>query len=60
LKGRRESEDNEHLTFDDAIKEFKDIIRLSDQATKGVVDVKKKIDRRGSTGGQSELRWIHD
>ncbi|KAL6306065.1 peptidase family C50-domain-containing protein [Sparassis latifolia] len=41
LKGRRENQDDEHLAFDDAIGELKEIIRLSDEGTKGAANIKK-------------------
>ncbi len=41
LKGRREGQEDEHLTYDDAVKELQDIIRLSDEGTRQAVDVKK-------------------
>ncbi|KAG1775528.1 peptidase family C50-domain-containing protein [Suillus placidus] len=40
LKGRRESDEDEHLTFDDAVKELAEIIRLSDQGTRNAVNVR--------------------
>jgi separase len=40
LKGRRETEDDEHLTFQDAIAELREIIRLSDESTKSAIHVK--------------------
>lgn len=40
LKGRRETEDDEHLTFDDALNELKQIIALSNQGTREAVHVK--------------------
>ncbi|KAG2136721.1 peptidase family C50-domain-containing protein [Suillus clintonianus] len=40
LKGRRESDGDEHLTFDDAVKELAEIIRLSDQGTRNAVNVR--------------------
>ncbi|KAG2038447.1 peptidase family C50-domain-containing protein [Suillus americanus] len=40
LKGRRESDEVEHLTFDDAVKELAEIIRLSDQGTRNAVNVR--------------------
>ncbi|KAG1731550.1 peptidase family C50-domain-containing protein [Suillus lakei] len=40
LKGRRESDEDEHLTFDDALKELAEIIRLSDQGTRNAVNVR--------------------
>ncbi|KAK7020489.1 cysteine peptidase C50 [Favolaschia claudopus] len=40
LKGRRDDDEDEHLTFDDAIREFNDIVRLSDEGTRGAVHVK--------------------
>lgn len=41
LKGRRDSEDDEHLTFDDALSELRDIIHMSDESTRQAVNVKK-------------------
>ncbi|KAG0699186.1 peptidase family C50-domain-containing protein [Suillus ampliporus] len=40
LKGRRESDEHEHLTFDDAVRELAEIIRLSDQGTRNAVNVR--------------------
>ena len=40
LKGRRETEEDEHLTFDDAMNELKQIITLSNQGTRQAVHVK--------------------
>lgn len=42
LKGRRDggAGDEEHLTFEDAINEFEEIIRLSDQGTKNAINIK--------------------
>ncbi|KAI0266095.1 peptidase family C50-domain-containing protein [Gloeopeniophorella convolvens] len=40
LKGRRETEDDEHLAFEDAISELREIIRLSDESTKSAINVK--------------------
>jgi separase len=40
LKGRRESDEDEHLTFDDALDELREIIRLSDEGTRRAVHVK--------------------
>lgn len=40
LKGRRESDGEEHLTFDDAVKELAEIIRLSNQGTRNAVNVR--------------------
>lgn len=42
LKGRRESEDDEHLTFDDALKELRCIIDDSNDSTKRAVNVKNE------------------
>jgi separase len=57
LKGRRESEDDKHLTFDDAIKEFKEIIALNDESTKRAVNVNKHDKRARSDwwAGRSAL-----
>ncbi|KAI8971333.1 peptidase family C50-domain-containing protein [Trametes punicea] len=41
LKGRREGQEDEHLTYDDAINELQDIIRLSDEGTRQAANVKK-------------------
>lgn len=40
LKGRRETEEDEHLTFQDAIVELREIIHLSDESTKSAISVK--------------------
>jgi separase len=40
LKGRRETEEDEHLTFEDAIAELREIVRLSDESTKSAIHVK--------------------
>jgi separase len=40
LKGRRESDEDEHLTFDDTLDELKEIIRLSDEGTRRAMHVK--------------------
>lgn len=40
LKGRRETEEDEHLTFEDATVELREIIRLSDESTKNAINVK--------------------
>ena len=40
LKGRRETEEDEHLTFDDALNELKQIITLSNQGTRRAIHVK--------------------
>lgn len=41
LKGRRESEEDEHLTFEDALTELKAIISESDQGTRAAIHVRK-------------------
>jgi separase len=48
LKGRREGEADEHLTFDDAIKEFNEIIHLNDEATKRAAHLNKNDKRARS------------
>lgn len=40
LKGRRETEEDEHLTFQDAIAELREIVRRSDESTKSAISVK--------------------
>lgn len=45
LKGRREGEDDEQLGFADAVDELGEIIRLSDEATRGAVNVDKDCKR---------------
>ncbi|KAK0220404.1 cysteine peptidase C50 [Armillaria fumosa] len=45
LKGRRDGEGSEeHLTFEDAITEFQDIIRASNETTKAAVNIKPNDD----------------
>ncbi|KAJ7741576.1 cysteine peptidase C50 [Mycena maculata] len=46
LKGRREDEEDEHLTFEDALREFTDIVRLSDEGTRGAAHVKDDAETR--------------
>ena len=41
LKGRREGQEDEYLTYEDAIKELQETIRLSHESTRQAVDVKK-------------------
>jgi separase len=45
LKGRRETEEDEHLTFQDAITELREIVRLSDESTKSAISVKGQDQR---------------
>lgn len=40
LKGRRETEEDEHLTFDDALNELRQIITLSNKGTRQAIHVK--------------------
>ena len=49
LKGRRETEEYEHLTFQDAISELREIIRLSDESTKSAISVKGQDQRARAT-----------
>ncbi|KAI0029237.1 peptidase family C50-domain-containing protein [Vararia minispora EC-137] len=42
LKGRRESEEDEHLTFQDALDELTEIVRLNDETTRQAVHVRKQ------------------
>ncbi|KAF7338167.1 Cysteine peptidase C50 [Mycena venus] len=46
LKGRRDDEEDEHLTFEDALREFNDIVRLSDEGTRGAVHIKDDPEAR--------------
>ncbi|KAJ6630611.1 peptidase family C50-domain-containing protein [Mycena sp. CBHHK59/15] len=46
LKGRRDNEEDEHLTFEDALREFKDIVKLSDDGTRGAVHIKDDPEAR--------------
>lgn len=48
LKGRRETIDDEHLTFDHAIAELNDIIRLSDEGTKQAASVRNDRETRAA------------
>ncbi|KDQ52064.1 hypothetical protein JAAARDRAFT_40451 [Jaapia argillacea MUCL 33604] len=45
LKGRRDNEDDEHLTFDDAMAELREIIRLSDESAKRASVVRLSEDK---------------
>lgn len=57
LKGRNAMEDEEHLTFEDAIAELKEIIRLSDVSAKQAIHVKAddKEARAGWWADRTEL-----
>ncbi|KAF7363579.1 Cysteine peptidase C50 [Mycena sanguinolenta] len=46
LKGRRDDDEDEHLTFEDALREFNDIVKLSDEGTRGAVHVKDDPEAR--------------
>ncbi|KAI0700451.1 peptidase family C50-domain-containing protein [Cytidiella melzeri] len=48
LKERRESEVEEYLSFDDALVELREIIRLSDEGTKEAANVKNNRDARAA------------
>jgi separase len=45
LKGRRETEEDEHLTFQDAVGELREIVRLSDESTQTAINVKGQDQR---------------
>lgn len=49
LKGRRDDgtgdEEDEHLTFEDALGELREIVRLSDEGTRGAVHIKDEASR---------------
>lgn len=45
LKGRRETEEDEHLTFQDAIAELREIVRMSDESTKSAISVRGQDQR---------------
>ena len=57
LKGRREGQEDEHLTYEDAINELKEIIRLSDEGAQQAGGVKKddKAGRVAWWKGRTEL-----
>jgi separase len=57
LKGRRETEGDEHLTFQDAIAELREIVRLSDESTKSAISVKGQDQRARAAwwAGRGEL-----
>ncbi|KAF8212071.1 peptidase family C50-domain-containing protein [Mycena galopus ATCC 62051] len=46
LKGRRDDDEDEHLTFEDALREFSEIVRLSDEGTRGAVYIKDEPEAR--------------
>lgn len=46
LKGRRDDDEDEHLTFEDALREFNDIVKLSDEGTRGAVHIKDDPEAR--------------
>jgi separase len=45
LKGRRETEEDEHLTFQDAIAELREIVRMSNEGTKSAINVRGQDQR---------------
>lgn len=45
LKGRRESEDDEQLGFEDALDELREIIQASDEVTRSAVHLDKNCKR---------------
>ena len=55
LKERRESEDEEYLSFDDALAELRDIIRLSDEGTREASSVKDRASRAAWWARRSAL-----
>ncbi|EMD38775.1 hypothetical protein CERSUDRAFT_92811 [Gelatoporia subvermispora B] len=58
LKGRRENvEDEQHLTFDDALEELKEIIRLSDEGTRQAANVHKD-DRKARAAWWTDRRAL--
>ncbi|KAF7294812.1 Cysteine peptidase C50 [Mycena indigotica] len=46
LKGRREEDETDSLTFDAALREFDEIIRLSDEGTRRAIHVKNEPEAR--------------
>jgi separase len=48
LKERREMDDEEYLSFDNAVAELRDIIQLSDEGTRGAVNVRNDRDARAA------------
>ncbi|KAJ7271936.1 peptidase family C50-domain-containing protein [Mycena haematopus] len=46
LKGRRDDDEDEHLTFENALREFNDIAKLSDEGTRGAVHIKDEPEAR--------------
>ncbi|TDL24888.1 hypothetical protein BD410DRAFT_766456 [Rickenella mellea] len=57
LKGRRDSDEDGQLTFDDALKELKDIIRASDDGTRRAVDINAD-DKEGKTAWWAERKLL--
>ncbi|KAI0089987.1 peptidase family C50-domain-containing protein [Irpex rosettiformis] len=55
LKERREGEDEEYLSFDEALAELREIIRLSDEGTKDAVNVKNREARAAWWANRSAL-----
>ncbi|EIN08169.1 hypothetical protein PUNSTDRAFT_102931 [Punctularia strigosozonata HHB-11173 SS5] len=57
LKGRRDSDEENHLTLDGAVAEMKDIVKLNDEGTRSAatVDVKDKQARVAWWAGRTEL-----
>ncbi|KIY64248.1 hypothetical protein CYLTODRAFT_358669 [Cylindrobasidium torrendii FP15055 ss-10] len=50
LKGRRDSEEDEHLTFQDVLTEFSDIVKSSNDTTKAAINIKSGDD-------EARLAW---
>ncbi|OCH85114.1 hypothetical protein OBBRIDRAFT_891378 [Obba rivulosa] len=57
LKGRRESTEDEHLAFDDAVEELKEIIRRSDEGTREAANVRND-DRKARAAWWSDRRAL--
>lgn len=57
LRGRRETADEEHFTFDDAITELKDIIQSSDEGTRQASNINSD-DKEGKAAWWAERKRL--
>lgn len=57
LRGRRDSDDDEHLTFEDALTELKDVILASDGGTRRAADIKPD-DKEGKLAWWAERKQL--
>ncbi len=59
LRGRRENDEDEHFTFDDAVAELKDIIYCSDEGTRQASQIDKE-DKEGKAAWWAERKRLDE